>query len=295
MVGVQVTASMPGDCPAGDDAFDQLPDLQRGELLRQTDKAITIAGRWHGQDVVAKQLTSSERHWARRFTHEVAAYQAFTTTPPPWRVPRLHYADRAVLIIERLPGVPPHTDRYPPKLPETAVAGMIDILTVFAEWQPPPGALHAQATDWPARIGRYVAAGNLAAEDQPLLLKAVADATAVFGHGDPLASNAICGDHVPSTFIDYEFTGLYPGGADLALLGLWFGRHDPATEQRCADTAEAAGHAHSYHAMRVLWIAREQRLYQTLFDTVVDDDHRQWLDEQAAAAIVVLRRTARRA
>jgi Ser/Thr protein kinase RdoA (MazF antagonist) len=45
---------------------------------------------------------------------------------------------------------------------------------------------------------------------------------------------------------------------------------------------------HSYHAMRVLWIAREQRLYQTLFDTVDDHDHQQWLDEQAAAAIVVL-------
>ena len=290
---MQMAASMPGGFPAGNDAFEQLPGLQRGELLRRTDKAVTIAGRWHGHEVVAKQLISLDGRWARRFAHEVAAYQVFAAAPPPWRVPRLHHAGSAVLIIERLPGVPPHTDRYPPRLPEMAVAGMIDVLAVFARWEPPHGALYAQATDWGARIGRYVAAGDLAAEDQPLLLKAVADAPAVFGHGDPLASNALCGDHGPLMFIDYEFAGLYPQGADLALVGLWLGRHDPDTEKRCSQTAEAAGYLLSYQAMRVLWIARERRLYQTLFDTVDDRDHRQWLADQAAAASSALRRAAR--
>jgi hypothetical protein len=83
---------------------------------------------------------------------------------------------------------------------------------------------------------------------------------------------------------------MYPPGADLALLGLWLGRHDPGAEQRCARTAEAAGSLHTYQAMRVLWLAREQRLYQSLFDNH-DHEHRQWLDDQTADAITGLRRT----
>ena len=285
---------MSGDLPSGGEAFDQLLDLQRGEEMRRTDKAVTVAGRWHGHDVIAKQLTSSERYWVNRFAHEVAVYEAFGAAAPPWRVPQLYYAGRTVLVIERLPGAPPHTDRYPPPLPETTVSGMIAALAAFAAWQPPPGPLRTQVTDWAARIRRYVAAGDLPAEDEQALLAATADAV-VFGHGDPLASNVLSTDHRPLTFIDFEFTGLGPGGADLALLGLWLGRHDPGTEQRCADTAEDAGHLHGYRAMRVLWIAREQRLYESFFDTVDDRDHRQWLKEQAAVAITALRRVAGRA
>ncbi|MGW4945028.1 phosphotransferase [Actinoplanes sp. NPDC004185] len=146
------------------------------------------------------------------------------------------------------------------------------------------------ATDWPARIRRYAAAGDLPADVQQPLLEAVTDAPLLFGHGDPLASNALVAAGEPLIFIDFEFAGMYPPGADLALLGLWLGRHDPAAEQRCARTAEAAGWWHSYRAMRVLWLAREQRLYQNLFDTVDDREHRQWLDGQTAEAITGLRR-----
>jgi hypothetical protein len=46
--------------------------------------------------------------------------------------------------------------------------------------------------------------------------------------------------------------------------------------------------------MRLLWIAREQRLYEALFATVDDRNHRQRLDEQAAA-VTALRRAAGRA
>ena len=68
---------------------------------------------------------------------------------------------------------------------------MIDALTAFAAWQPPPGLLSTPATDWPARIRRYTAAGDLPGDVQQPLLDAVADAPQVFGHGDPLASNAL--------------------------------------------------------------------------------------------------------
>jgi len=46
--------------------------------------------------------------------------------------------------------------------------------------------------------------------------------------------------------------------------------------------------------MRVLWLAREQRLYKSLFDMVDDREHRQWLDDQSADAITGLRRIAGR-
>ena len=288
------TARMPDQSPTDVDTVDHLPGLQHGEQLRRTDKAVTIAGRWHGRDVVAKQLTSSERHWDRRFAHEVSVYRAFAATPPPWRVPRLHHAGRRVLIIERLPGASPHTDRYPPRLPEATVTGMIDALTAFAAWQPPPGPLSVPATDWPARIRRYAAAGDLSDDVQQPLLDAIASAPLVFGHGDPLASNALVAAGQPLIFIDFEFASMYPPGADLALLGVWLGRHDPSAEQRCAQIAEAGGSLHRYRAMRVLWLAREQRLYQTLFDIVDDHEHRQWLDDQSADAITGLRRTAGR-
>ena len=82
-----------------------------------------------------------------------------------------------------------------------------------------------------------------------------------------------------------------PPGADLALLGLWLGRHDSGAEQRCAQIAEAAGSLHTYQAMRVLWFAREQRLHKSLFDVVDDREHRQWLDDQTVDAFTGLRRT----
>lgn len=288
------TASPPSQVPADVDTLDQLPGWHPGELLRRTDKAATTAGRWHSCDVVAKQLTSSERHWAKRFAHEVSAYRAFAAAPPPWPVPRLHYAGRRVLIIERLPGAPPHTDRYPPRLPELTVTGMIDALTAFAAWQPPPGTLSMPATDWPARIRRYAAAGDLPDGVQQPLLEAVAGAPLVFGHGDPLASNALATAGRPLIFIDFEFAGMYPPGADLALLGLWLGRHDASAEQRCAQIAEAGGSLNRYQAIRVLWLAREKRLYQSLFDMADDREHRQWLDDQITDAITELRRSAGR-
>ncbi|GLY99841.1 aminoglycoside phosphotransferase family protein [Actinoplanes sp. NBRC 103695] len=285
------TASTPTQPSTDVDTLDHLPDWEQGEKLRQTDKAVTIAGRWRGHDVVVKQLSSAERHWAKRFAHEISAYRAFAATPPPWRTPRLHYAGRRVLIIERLPGASPHTDRYPPLLPEPTVTAMIGALTAFNAWEPPSVPLNMPVTDWIARIRRYTAAGDLPGDVEQSLLEAVASAPLVFGHGDPLASNALLAADRPLIFIDFEFAGMYPSGSDLALLGLWLSRHDVGAEQRCAQIAEAAGTLTGYRAMRVLWLARERRLYQSLFDMVDDREHRQWLDDQAADAITGLRKT----
>lgn len=288
---VQRSAGVPDAVEAGDKTQVQLEGLESGQLLRRTDKAVTSAGRWHGYEVVVKQLTSGDPHWTRRFAHEIAAYRAFAGSMPPWRVPRLYHVGQDVLVIERLPGEPPHTDRYPPRLPGSIVTAMLDALTVFAGWDPPDGPLRAQATDWPARIRRYVAAGDLPAQDLTALLGAVTGAPAQFGHGDPLTSNALIAEHHRLTFIDYEFAGLYPAGADLALLGIWLGRHDPDTARRCAERAAAGGHQHSYAAMRVLWLARERRLYQDVFAATDDhDEHRQWLDAQASDAIAAFGR-----
>ncbi|WP_433370151.1 phosphotransferase [Actinoplanes sp. CA-142083] len=246
---------------------------------------MTVAGWWHGHEVVAKRLTTNRPYWRKRFAHEVSAYRVFASCPPTWRVPEPYHAGETVLVVERLPGATPHAERYPPLLPAATVAGMIEALTLFAAWRPPPGPLGLPATDWAARARRYVASGDLPAEDRDGLLAAIAAAPAEFGHGDPLPSNALCAAGRPVTFIDYEFAGLYPAGADLALLGVWLGRHDPAAEQRCAEAATAAGHRPAYRAMRVLWLAREQRLHPDVFTGAGADDVRGWLSAQVTVAM----------
>ena len=278
---------------AGDDVFGDLAEFELDGPLSRTDKAVTAAGWWRGREAIAKRLTSGERHWRKRFAHEVDAYRVFVACPPDWRVPELFHAGETVLVIERLPGSPPHTERYPLALPEPIVTGLLDALATFAAWRPPSGPLARQATDWAARVRRYVADGDLPAVDQDDLLAAIARAPVSFGHGDPLASNALVAADGRLTFIDFEFAGLYPVAADLALLGIWLSRHDPPAEQRCADAARAAGHLAAYRAMRVLWLAREQRLYR---DRIADtDNHSTWIAAQLAEATATFRANAHRA
>lgn len=82
-----------------------------------------------------------------------------------------------------------------------------------------------------ARIRGYAAAGDLPADGPGAVGGSVADAPLSFGHGDPLASNALVAAGEPLIFIGFEFADMYPLGADLALLGLWLGRHDPGAHR----------------------------------------------------------------
>jgi hypothetical protein len=165
---------------------------------------------------------------------------------------------------------------------------MTAALAPMASWTPP--ASLNPAADWAARILHEAGDGRINPDDTNLLLTTVGRHRQRFAHGDPLASNALIEPGQQRVvWIDYEFAGLAPAGSDLALIGLLLGRHDPSAETLCQQSSQAAGVEDSYLAMRLLWIARERRLYQQVFDTPDAAGILGWLDEQGAMTAAGLR------
>ncbi|MGH3715457.1 MAG: phosphotransferase [Micromonosporaceae bacterium] len=188
--------------------------------LRRTDKTLLAAGRWNDRPVVVKLLTDTDPFWVAKWRHEIDVYRIFRDHPPPVRAAKLLHTDgRRLLIVERLPGVPVDRDRYPARPVEApAVNAAADAVVTLASWRPaPPG--FQPIFNYPDRIARYHAHGLLDGTDRQALttlLEASGDQWEV-NHGDPLPSNiiydgAICG------LVDWEFTGLYLPGFDLAML-----------------------------------------------------------------------------
>lgn len=192
-----------------------------GQVLRAGDKSLLALGRRNGVSVVIKALRTDEEFWQAKFTHEIRLYQAFTDNPPPVRVPRLVHTDgQAVLVIEHIPGHPVDAERYPElPLPAATLDTVLDTVTAFAQWRPPPGVL-APVFDYPDRVERYHRAGFFDAEDRTALHALLGEAPPPWqaNHGGPLPANLLlaeCGGCVP---LDFEFTGLFLPGFDLAML-----------------------------------------------------------------------------
>jgi choline/ethanolamine kinase len=279
--------------PPAEALFGRVPGLHVAHLrppLRHTDKALTVAGYLNGAPVVVKVLLSEDAYWQERFARESGVYRAFTALPPPFTVPQLRYADDWVLVLQHLPGEPAHYDRYPPQLPRPVVGAMIAGLELMADWQPPPGVIRG-GVDWPARITHEGADGHIGAGDRALLLAITGQRRLRFAHGDPLPGNTLMEPaRQRVVWIDYEHAGPAPPGSDLALLGLLLERHDPNAQTVCFDVAQAAGVADSYLAMRMLWIARERRLYQHVFSDPDAPDMLEWLSRKAHVTAERLRR-----
>ncbi|ABW12917.1 aminoglycoside phosphotransferase [Parafrankia sp. EAN1pec] len=192
-----------------------------GEVLHASDKSLLALGAWHGLPVVIKVLRTDEEFWQARFIHEIRLYQAFTENPPPVRVPNLVHTDgHSVLIIERIPGHPVDVERYPERpLSAATLDAVLDTVTAFARWTPPPGVL-APVFDYPDRVERYHHAGFFDADDRAALhaLLDAAPASGQVGHGDPLPANLLLTEAGGCVLLDFEFTGLFLPGFDLAML-----------------------------------------------------------------------------
>ncbi|MCK9932720.1 phosphotransferase [Frankia sp. Mgl5] len=192
-----------------------------GEVLRASDKSLLALGDRHGLPVVIKALRGGEEFWQARFIHEIRLYQAFAENLPPVRVPNLVHTDgRSVLIIERIPGHPVDVERYPPRpLSAATLDAVLDTVTTFAQWAPPPGVL-APVFDYPDRVERYHRAGFFDADDRAALhaLLDAAPAPGQVGHGDPLPANLLLAEAGGCALLDFEFTGLFLPGFDLAML-----------------------------------------------------------------------------
>jgi hypothetical protein len=192
-----------------------------GEVLRASDKSLLAYGERDGRPVVIKALRTDEEFWQAKFTHEIRLYQAFTENPPPVQVPALVHTDGCrVLVIEHIPGRPVDTERHPEQPLEPATLDtVLDTVTAFAGWTPPPGVL-APVFDYSDRVERYHRAGFFDAEDRAALHALLARTPPPWqaNHGDPLPANLLLAQGGGCVLLDFEFTGLFLPGFDLAML-----------------------------------------------------------------------------
>lgn len=195
--------------------------LMRAEVLRQTDKSLTISGSIGDRPVVTKLLLDDDRFWTDKLNCEIDTYRIFECCPPPICVPRLVHAEKSrLLVLERLAGQPLNTERYPRSvLPNATVDATLNAVIALNRWQPPEGVF-TPVFDYVERIDRYRAHGIISDEDACILHSLVNNWTRTWevNHGDPIPSNVLLTENDGAALLDWEFSGLYLPGFDLALL-----------------------------------------------------------------------------
>lgn len=188
-------------------------------VLRATDKSLLVVGDCQGRAAVIKVCLTDETFWHNKFDHEIGIYRAFAACPPPVRVPELiHAANGRVIVIEHIPGRVMDTERYPTGTP-AALDATLNTLLGFGAWNPPPRALCA-VFDYPDRVERYHRIGIFDDDDRIALHRLIAAVGPIdtVAHGDPLPSNLLLTDDDSCVPVDFEFTGLFAAGFDLAML-----------------------------------------------------------------------------
>lgn len=236
------------------------------KVLRATGKSLLALGHRDGRTVVIKALCTSEEFWAQKLAREIRVYRAFTQAPPPARVPRLVHTDgRAVLVLEHVPGRVADPERYPARpLPPAALDSVLSAVTALARWAPPPGAL-APVFDYPDRVSRYHAAGFLDDGDAAALraLLAGLPPPGQPNHGDPLPSNLLLTAGGGCALLDFEFTGLFHPGFDLAMLHALLAA-TPGAQDRIENLAAGAGIWPEFLVNQAMALTRELRIHAEL-------------------------------
>jgi len=237
-----------------------------GEALRTSDKSLLALGHRHGQPVVIKVLRTDDGFWQAKFDHEIRVYQAFTDTPPPVRVPKLIHTDgHRVLVIEHIPGHPVDAERYPRQpLSATTLDAVLDTASAFVEWAPPPGVL-APVFDYPDRVERYYRAGFFDERDRAALHALLEQVGPVWqaNHGDPLPTNLLLADRGGCVLLDFEFTGLFLSGFDLAMLHTLLAE-TPGAQDRVDALVSEAGIEVPFLINQAMALSRELRLHTEL-------------------------------
>jgi len=235
----------------------------------RTGKTALVAGTVDRAPAIAKQLTDTAELWRGHFRQEIAAYQIFTATPPPFRVPRLLFTDpdsAALLIVERIDGPPLATARYPAAALDAASRrSVLEAAQLTRRWRPPPASF--PAAEYPERIARYQRRHHVLTDSAAAKLRdALASRTwpREFGHGDLLLANCLrVGDGC--ALIDWEYAGLYLPGYDLALLWIIL-EADPASRTEIARLAHGEGESlwRGFLLNRALLLARELRIHHEI-------------------------------
>lgn len=237
------------------------------EVLRSSDKSLLATGHHGDQPVIVKVLRDHDDFWAAKFAHEIRLYRAFSEHPPPVRVPELVHAAASVLVVERVPGTVVDTDRYPEHpLDAATVDGVLAAVTEFARWAPPEGVL-APVFDLPDRIERYHQQGWFTDADRDALhaLLQQLPAPATPAHGDPLPANLLRTDNGTVALLDFEFTGLFLPGFDLAMLHTLLAA-TPGAQQRIENLVAEQGIQDAFVLNQAMVLSRELRLHTELPD-----------------------------
>lgn len=244
-------------------------DLTIEKVMHHTDKTLLAYGTFDGQPAAIKWLLTPSSFWAAKWRHEIAVYHTFADSPPPTRAPRLlHTDDERLLVVEWLPGSPLDEDRYPQRtLTAAEIDSVLSGILAFNTWRAPDSRLHP-IFDYADRFSRYHSLDYLTNADTKALGKLLdrSGPPIQINHGDPLASNILVDSAGVASLLDYEFTGLFLPGFDLAMLHTQLGAHTPALKTRIDDLVADRGHDDSFAVNLATVLTRELRMHHELED-----------------------------
>ena len=227
----------------------QCPDLRVDRVLHYGGKSVLAVGYVGEQPVVIKMSAGADPMWRLRQRHEIAVYLIFAEHPPPVRVPRLVCTDgESIVVMERLEGTPLDIGRYPRRpLTEQEIHATTGLVRTLHDWQPLPGGFEpvfgyprphrpvprrrVLRRQRPARAGRGCWPG--------------AASRSQLNHGDPLPGNILRTPSGEWALLDWEFTGLFLPGFDLAMLAILLAETPTVTGHIEAIVAET-GHLDAY-------------------------------------------------
>jgi hypothetical protein len=245
----------------------QAAGLTVERVLRSTGKTLLARGSFAGVSAAVKFLTDPGPFWAAKLQHEINLYEFFNQTPPPVRVPRLLYTDHnRLLVLEWLDGHPLDSERYPRRtLSGEETSAVLGCLTALSQWQCPPATFTA-TFDYSERLSRYHASGYLSDEDLGLLTVLLSQHPAPdqINHADPLASNILMSSDGAPALLDWEFTGLFLPGFDLAMLHTQLGASTPAIRDRIDTIVDEAGTQAAFAVNLAVVLTRELRIHREL-------------------------------
>lgn len=255
---------MTGTAPAELAAAD-LGGATVDELLHVSPKCVLAAGRLDGEPVVIKLLRGTDPDSAALFAHEIGVYRIMHRWPPPASVPALRYTDgHRLLVVNRLAGSSAASARQPERaLSERTARVLLDAVQAFARWQPPSGTLR-DVFGYRDRVDRYHHGGWFDGADRTVLHEILDEAGPADRpqHGDAIPANVVISDR-DWALVDFEYTGLYLPGFDLAVLHTMLSA-TPGLPERLADLAADITEPAPWLVNRALLLARERRLNHEL-------------------------------
>jgi aminoglycoside phosphotransferase (APT) family kinase protein len=243
----------------------QFAGLRVEEMLPHDGMSLLATGHAGDQPVMIKVLPEGDPSWRHRQRHEIDVYRIFARHPPPVRVPRLVHTDgRRIVVMERLEGATLGRGRYPRILTGHEVEAAAGLVGQLHDWQPLPDGFQP-VFGYRDRIVRYHSIGYFTEDDRRALERLLARCGEPWqlNHGDPLPGNMIRLPGGEWALLDWEFTGLFLPGFDLAMLSVLLAG-TPGAADFVSEVARQTGHEDAYLVNLAVVLSRERRIHLRL-------------------------------